>query len=90
MSSNPFIDLRIAHQSSSGHRKQIQESELCGCYYCQSTFPPSVIEEWVDEDEFEVGQTAVCPKCGIDSVIGSKAGFPLNPEFLGNMNKHWF
>jgi hypothetical protein len=90
MDAKPFIDLDVAHRFSSGHRKQVEESDLCGCFYCRSTFSPSVIEEWIDEDESEVGQTALCPRCSIDSVIVSKAGFPLTPEFLEAMNKYWF
>ncbi len=30
------------------------------------------------------------PRCGIDSVIGSRSGFPLTPEFLAGMKQHWF
>lgn len=79
-----------AHQYSSNHREQIEESELCGCFYCLETFKPSKIEEWVDEDENEFGQTALCPICGVDSVIGDKSGVPLTKEFLGGMNQVWF
>lgn len=83
-------DYHRAHQYSSGHRQQIEASELCGCFYCLATFPPAVIEEWIDEVDERTGQTALCPRCGIDSVIGSKAGFPLTKEFLTSMQKHWF
>ena len=83
-------DYYAAHQYSSGHRKQIEESDLCGCFYCVTTFPPSAIEEWIDEDESGAGQTALCPRCGVDSVIGSKAGFPLTKVFLETMHAHWF
>jgi hypothetical protein len=82
-------DVIAAHTASSCHRAQIEASEQCGCFYCLSTFPPTAIEEWVDERD-ERGQTALCPRCGIDSVIGSKAGYPLTREFLKEMNRHWF
>ncbi|KAB0489149.1 cytoplasmic protein, partial [Pseudomonas vancouverensis] len=36
------------------------------------------------------GNTALCPKCGIDSVIGSASNAPVNPEFLLKMYEHWF
>jgi acetone carboxylase gamma subunit len=36
------------------------------------------------------GRTAVCPRCGIDSVIGSAAGYPLTREFLSAMEQYWF
>ena len=41
--------------------------------------------EWIDDDN-----TALCPKCGIDSVIGTKSGYPITKEFLGQMQAHWF
>jgi hypothetical protein len=63
------------------HRAAILASDLCGCYYCQQTFPPAAIEEWVDD-----GKTALCPKCGIDAVIG---GAPT-AEGLARLYRQWF
>jgi hypothetical protein len=48
-------------------------------------FPPSAICDWTDEDE-----TALCPECGIDSVIGDASGYAVNKEMLARMEKHWF
>jgi len=48
-------------------------------------FSPNEIAEWIDGD-----QTAMCPKCGIDAVIGSYTGYPINGDFLGKMQEHWF
>ncbi|MCZ8537225.1 cytoplasmic protein [Paenisporosarcina quisquiliarum] len=67
------------------HRNELEDSQLCGCFYCLQTFPPSKIEEWVDNE-----QTALCPECGIDSVIGDKSNYPITKEFLQGMNKIWF
>jgi len=78
-------DLERAHQASSRHKAQIQQSAQCGCFYCLKTFAPSAIREWWDN-----GQTAVCPHCGIDSVLGSASGFPISAEFLEQMQKRWF
>jgi len=60
-------------------------SERCGCFYCMKTFLSAEIEEWTDNE-----QTAFCPRCGIDSVIGSKSGYLITPEFLEEMNRYWF
>jgi hypothetical protein len=78
-------NVREAHVHCSKHRAEILTSESCACFYCLKTFGASQIEDWVDD-----GQTALCPKCGIDSMIGSAAGFALTPEFLEEMHKHWF
>ena len=78
-------DIIKAHDHSSNHYDEIMTSEICGCFYCQKTYKPSEIKEWID-----VGTCAICPKCGIDSVIGSDSGFPITQDFLGKMCDHWF
>ena len=82
-------DVVIAHRFSIRHRMQILASDSCGCFYCLKVFDPSAIVSWCDEDS-NVGQTALCPHCGIDSVIGSASGYPVTPEFLLAMHRHWF
>ena len=82
--------LKAAHKHSIFHKKEILESNICGCFYCKKTFLPTAIKEWCDEDNPK-GPTALCPKCGIDSVIGSKSGYPVNNiEFLEEMKRRWF
>jgi hypothetical protein len=74
-----------AHEWSSYHRETLRESDVCGCFYCLEVFPSSEIEDWTDDDD-----TALCPKCGIDSVIGSVSGYPIERSFLQKMHSHWF
>lgn len=83
-------DIREAHKHSSSHRAEIEASEACGCFYCCSTFKPSDVSDWTDENVGGIGQTALCPRCGIDSVIGSRAGFSVDLEFLRAMKSFWF
>jgi hypothetical protein len=52
------------------HRDEILASDMCGCFYCLAVFPPNEVTEWTDKT-VGIGQTALCPKCGIDSVIGA-------------------
>lgn len=82
-------DVREAHNHSSNHRAELLDSALCGCFYCCTTFSPQDIEEWTDEANGE-GQTALCPRCGIDSVLGDRAGFELSSTFLQRMKSFWF
>ena len=77
--------LQQAHDHSFKSRAELEKSELCGCFYCEKTFSPAAIAEWIDD-----GQTAMCPFCGIDSVIGSASGFELSKDFLHRMNERWF
>ena len=78
--------MEMAHKHSSRHRDHVERSKMCGCFYCKQTFPPSEINRWVDDE-----QTALCPKCGIDSVIGDAdiAGV-TRPDFLKSMHAYWF
>lgn len=81
----PEPDYIRAHRHSSDHRAEVMASELCGCFYCRRIYSPDEIESWIDD-----GQTAICPRCGIDSVIGSASGFPVTIDFLRRMKTYWF
>ena len=64
------------------HRQAVESASQCGCFYCLELFPPTAITRWVDEDENGVGQTALCPHCGIDAVIAQSAEEPLTIGLL--------
>lgn len=50
------------------HRKQLLTSEVAVCFYCFAKFSPDSITEWCDGDDRD--QTAICPHCGVDAVVG--------------------
>ena len=78
-----------AHTHASFHREEVLNSKNCGCFYCLAIFEPDEIEVWIDVRN-GIRQTALCPLCGIDSVIGSGSGFPISREFLSKMHTYWF
>lgn len=80
------MDIHEAHAHSSLHRAEIEASEICGCFCCLGVFLPSEITEWVDEAD----DTALCPRCGVDAVIGSASDVPLDKGSLELMQRHWF
>lgn len=81
-----FTDIhKQAHLLSSEHRDAVDSSALCGCFYCVTTFKPEHIVEWCDS-----GETALCPRCGIDSVLPESEIYELTIEFLYEMKKEWF
>jgi len=83
--------IKAAHNKSSNQRDEVLKSECCDCFYCLSIFKPNELIEWVDQDENGTGQTALCPNCGIDSVLGSNSGYPVNDiSFLKEMKSYWF
>jgi hypothetical protein len=77
--------LKDAHKQCSYHRDAVMSSDRCGCFYCLEVYPPTEVREWTD-----AGQTALCPKCGIDSVLASASGYPLEGAFMQEMYEHWF
>ena len=79
-----------AHAGCTGNREALAKAGTCGCFYCCSVFSSLEIEDWVDpvSDDMQAGNTALCPRCGIDSVIPLQPG--MNVGFLRRMKAHWF
>jgi hypothetical protein len=77
-----------AYLHSSKHRDEILASKLCGCFHCLHVFGPSEIHRWTDQRN-TVGQTAFCPACAIDVVIGDR-GVPITANFLEEMRARYF
>ena len=82
-------NLSYPHRYCSNNRALIAVSDSCGCFYCLETFPGTDVVEWIHEDPRKPANTALCPRCGIDSVLPSPP-VELNKKFLAAMDKHWF
>lgn len=78
-------NIELAHNHSYRHREEVLKSEICGCFHCLEIYSTGLIIDWVDNDK-----TALCPECGIDSVIGSASNYPITKEFLQKMKTEWF
>jgi len=76
-------DVVTAHQNSFKNREAIAAGERCGCFHCLAEFAPGEIREWADD-----GMTALCPRCGIDSVIPLAPG--IDAAFLEHMQARWW
>ena len=70
---------------TSKHRVEVEASARCGCFFCFRQFPPTMIKAWTESN-----QTALCPHCGVDSVIGNAAPFQLDDKFLRRMHGQFF
>lgn len=75
-----------AHEFSANHKSDLLKDKKCGCFYCLKIFNPNEIKEWIGE----INGTAICPYCGVDSIIGESSKFPITKEFLKNMKEYWF
>lgn len=79
-----------AHEYSNNNKPYLKEDKVCGCFDCCKIFSPDEIEEYIEEDnDCDREGTAICPYCGIDSVIGEGSGFPITEDFLKRMNRYW-
>ena len=92
-----MVDLLAAYRHTSNNRAAIEASTACGCFYCMQIFPPSEIVAWTgldvsnfDDPDAMNAETALCPRCGSESVIGDKSGVEINAQFLSRMHEAWF
>ena len=79
----------LAGKASFKNWDAVHSSKMCGCYYCGHIFPPEELTEgnWITDKH---GRTAVCPKCGIDAVIGDVSGIPIRADVLDELNEKMF
>jgi hypothetical protein len=70
---------------------------VCGCFHCVQLFPPADIVAWTgldvtdfDNPDATDGDTALCPRCGSDSVLGDRSGYTITLPFLNRMHEAWF
>lgn len=78
-------DIVNAHVCCSYNKEQLFKSEKCGCFYCLEIFDPKLILDWCDDEK-----TAICPYCGIDSIIYESKAYHITKEFLNQMKEYWF
>jgi hypothetical protein len=91
---NPLL---AAHRHTTRNRAELEASTLCGCCSCLEIFPSEEVVAFtgLDMSSFEnpeaaTAETALCPRCGSEALIGDKSGFPIHPDFLNRMNQAWF
>lgn len=79
------MTLEEVHRKSFRNRATVLKAKQCGCFYCLETYPASALHplaDWCDG-----GQTARCPKCGVDSVVTDADAVPAT---LAAMRERWF
>jgi hypothetical protein len=75
------------HRHTHGNRAELEASEACGCLACERIYFPDEVQRWLVD---RAGETAVCPHCGIDAVVGSASGIPITPSVLARAHARWF
>ena len=82
-------ELNAIYTHSIRNEESILKSDFCDCFHCISIFPVADVklsEMVVEKDGFK---TAICPICGIDSVLGD-ASVEISAEILEMMNEYYF
>jgi len=80
----------MAQTYSRFNRDDLKNDKVCGCYNCLTIYSPKEIEEWCCESSRGEAVTALCPHCGIDSVIGESSGYPITKDTLKTMYSYAF
>jgi hypothetical protein len=73
------------HKCGIYNRDKIEGTTVCGCFYCKKIFSPKEIKEWTDD-----GQTAICPYCGVDSIVCNDPNYMVTEEDLDMLHKYYF
>lgn len=76
--------LTKTHKYCTNNRKDIMVSADCGCFYCLEVFPAVEVKKYTGKVD------AICPKCGIDSVLADASGVEISVPFLKAMSERWF
>ncbi len=80
-------ELQQLNEFSVSNMAQLEAEQQCGCFYCLQIFSSCEIESFIEDDE---GDTAVCPFCEMDSVIGESSGYKITPQLLSELHNFWF
>ena len=78
-------ELLALNRAGGDHRALLTTSKICGCFHCLSVFGHAEIRKWIQQND-----TALCPRCGEDAVIGDASRPGLSRKNLEEMHKRWF
>ena len=78
---------KLYHSHTIRNRQEIDQSVYCHCISCTRSYPSPIVTDFIKDGE---GETALCPYCGIDAVIGDSCRLIINQAILTYLNKKWF
>lgn len=86
-------ELRELHSKSTMNRHAIESSDQVGCFCCERIWDPLdfPIKNWIDEHADKNGNaTALCPFCGIDSIVAKLSVGKVTVYMLDQLERYWF
>ncbi len=66
---------------------EILQSHKCSCLFCRHTIDAREVQDWVNDEQ---GVSAICPECGMDTLIGDASGYSFTKEELREINTTYF
>lgn len=75
-----------ARQHSIENRQEIKKSKQVLCYYCKRVYTSNEIKDYATDEKDD---TAICPHCNVDTVIGDASGLPVTCEHFAK-HIHWY
>lgn len=85
MKKNPAFEEIFQHTTNNDI--EILNSEKCSCIFCRHTFDARSVQDWISDEK---GVTAICPECGMDSLVGDASGFQIDRDTLKEINLEYY
>ena len=73
--------MEIDHKQSIYNAKELKKHKQCGCFFCISVQESKDVTEFCDD-----GDTGLCPRCDIDSLLPNV----VDLELLAEMHEKCF
>lgn len=84
----PNEELHEIHNHCTANREDVEASSRCACFCCQKVYRATEVYDFIVEPSLK--ETALCPHCGVDAVIGDVTGIPFYKELIGKLHQHYF
>lgn len=72
--------LSIIHQHSLKNKFEVINSNKCACFHCFRVYDSDDVDTFLQENDGQ--ETAICPFCITDTIIGDASGFNLTDEMI--------
>ena len=77
------MNLQDLHTKSVKNKKEILNSNKCGCFNCCNIFEAKKVKSF--SEEMDGNSTGICPTCGEDTLIPDSSYKGITVELLNRM-----
>lgn len=72
---------------SKNNELEILRSKECACYFCGNIFSARKVSDWASDGK---GASAICPHCGMETVVGDASGIELSKASVEKATSAYF